>query len=105
MSSSRKANAALGAAVLFLVLSSWVAYSAFVRLHNDEAWVRHTRDVQTALAQFNVITSRAGRLRAEYVDSGDASLLQQQADVVRELRNTLTSLQMLTADNQEQRAN
>jgi signal transduction histidine kinase len=105
MSSSRKANAALGAAVLFLLLSSWVAYSAFVRLHNDEAWVRHTRDVQTALAQFNVITSRAGRLRAEYVDSGDASLLQQQADVVRELRNSLTSLQQLTADNQEQRAN
>ena len=46
-----------------------------------------------------MITARAGRLRAEYVDTGDVSFLQQQADVVRDLRNTIASLQRLTADN------
>jgi signal transduction histidine kinase len=105
MSSSGKANAALAAAVVFLLLSSCTAYLAFSRLYASEGWVRHTRDVQSVLAQFAMSNARAGRLRAEYVDSGDTSLLERQAEVVGEVRNALSSLQHLTADNQAAQTN
>jgi signal transduction histidine kinase len=102
MSSIGKVKAALVAGIVFLLLSSCSAYFAFTRLTTSERWVRHTRDVQSALAQFAVTTARAGRLRAEYVDSGDASLLQQQAEVVGQVRNAVAFLQRLTADNAQQ---
>jgi signal transduction histidine kinase len=105
MSSKGKANAALAAAIIFLLLSSCAAYYASVQLNAGEDWVRHTRDVQSALAQFSVTTSRAGRLRVEYVDSGDASFLQQQAEAVGQIRNTLATIQRLTIDNATEQTN
>jgi CHASE3 domain sensor protein len=105
MSSIGKVNAALAAAIIFLLLSSASAYLAFHRMNTNESWVRHTRDVQSALAQFSTATARAGRLRAEYVDSGEPSLLQQQAEAVRQIRNTVTVLQRVTADNPQQQVN
>jgi signal transduction histidine kinase len=105
MSSIGKVNAALAAAVLFLLLSSCSAYFAFTRMDASQGWVRHTRDVQSALSQFSMATARAGRLRSEYVDSGDDSLLQQQAEVVGQIRNTVAVIQRLTADNAQQQAN
>jgi signal transduction histidine kinase len=105
MSSIGKVNAALAAAVLFLLLSSCSAYFAFTRMNASQGWVRHTRDVQSALSQFSMATARAGRLRSEYVDSGDDSLLQQQAEVVAQIRNTEAVIQRLTADNAQQQAN
>jgi signal transduction histidine kinase len=105
MSSNGKANAALAAAVIFLLLSTCSAYFAFDRLSTSEGWVRHTHDVQSSLAQFTMSTARAGRLRAEYVDSGDPSLVQRQTDEVNQIRNTVASIQRLTADNAEEQAN
>ena len=105
MSSTGKVNAALAAAVLFLLLSSCFAYFAFTRMDASQGWVHHTRDVQNALAQFSMATARAGRLRSEYVDSGDDSLLQQQAQVVGQIRNTAAAIQRLTADDAQQQSN
>jgi signal transduction histidine kinase len=104
MSSTGKVNAALAAAVIFLLLSSCSAYFAFNRMDASQGWVRHTRDVQNALAQFSMATARAGRLRSEYIDSGDASLLQQQAEVVSQIRTAVATIQRLTADNAQQQA-
>jgi signal transduction histidine kinase len=105
MSSIGKVNAAFAAAVIFLLLSSMSAYIAMARLNTSEGWVRHTRDVQSALAQFAMETSRAGRLRAEYVDSGDPSLLQRQAEVVDKVRNSVALIAHLSADNAQQQSN
>ena len=105
MSSIGKVNAALVAAIVFLFLSSCAAYLAFSRLSTSESWVRHTRDVQSALAQFSMTTARAGRIRAEYVDSGDTSLLDQQAGAVVQIRNAVASVQRLTADNSQEQVN
>ncbi len=105
MSSNGKANAALAAAVIFLLLSTVSAYFAFDRLSSNEAWVRHTRDVQSALAQFAMSMSRAGRLRAEYVDSGDPALVQRETDEVNQTRNTVALLRRLTIDNPQEQAN
>jgi signal transduction histidine kinase len=105
MSSIGKVNAALVAAVVFLFLSSCAAYFALTRLSTSESWVRHTHDVQSAMAQFAMTTARAGRLRAEYVDSGDDSLLQEEAGAVVQVRNSVASIQNLTADNPQAQVN
>lgn len=102
MSSIGRVNAALTATIIFLLLSSCAAYLAFSSMDASQGWVRHTRDVQSALSQFSIATARAGRLRSEYVDSGDPSLLVQQADVVSQLRNSVSEIQRLTADNPRQ---
>lgn len=105
MSSIGKVKAALAAAIIFLLLSSCSAYLAFNRLKTEENWVRHTRDVQSALAQYAMTIARAGRLRAEYVESGDPLLLQQQAEQVSQVRNEVASIQRLTTDNPQEQTN
>jgi signal transduction histidine kinase len=102
MSSSTKASAALAAAIIFLFLSSFAAYFAFVRLRTSQAWVQHTRDVQLSLHEFASTETRAARLRALYVESGDESLLERHAQAVIDVRNMLTSVHGLIADNVSQ---
>lgn len=94
-----KANLALTAAVIFLLLSGGAAYIAFSRLSMNESWVRHTRDVQSGLAKFSMTTGRAARLRAEYIDSGDNTVLEEHVEVVNQVRNTLDSIRQMTSDN------
>lgn len=105
MSSAGKINAALAAAIIFLVLSSLAAYFAFGRLKQSQQWVQHTRDVEGALDNLSVTVSRAGRLRSEYVDSGNASVLGRQADAIVQVRNALAAIQRLTVDNVEEASN
>ena len=99
MSSNGKANAALAAAIVFLLLSSGAAYSAFGRLRASQGWVQHTRDVQDALDQLSKTSWRASRVSAEYIDTGDASLLEREAQTILAVRNALSSIQRRTADN------
>src|SRR5579871_2378130 len=105
MSSSGKANTALAAAIIFLLLSSCAAYLAFARLRTSQDWVQHTRRVQHAVDLYSAVANRAGRLRSEYVDSGDPSLLQRQADAVIAVRNALDAIRQLTSDNVTQQGN
>ena len=104
MSSANKANAALAAALIFLLLSTCAACFAFLRLRTSQHWVQHTRDVQLSLHRFATTATRAGRLRAQYADSGDESLLARQADAVVAARSALSSIQQLTTDNATQQA-
>jgi signal transduction histidine kinase len=104
MSSTRKANLVLGSAIVFLVLASGAAYFALARLQTSAVWVRHTLDVQHSLDHFSTILGKAGRLRSEYVDSGNPELLSRQAEVVVEVRNTLAEMRQETADNVNQQA-
>ena len=105
MSPSRKANAVLTAAIVFLVLTSCAVYFAFRRLQNSEQWVLHTLDVQHSLDHFSTTFGRAGRLRAQYVDSGDPSIRARQGETAADVRAALANIQKLTADNITQQAN
>lgn len=102
MTSTRKAQSVLVAAVVFLLLTASAAYFALVRLQTNTEWVRHTLDVQHSLDHYSTLFGKAGRLRAEYVDSGDAAVLPRQADVVVAVRNELSNIRQLTADNVNQ---
>jgi signal transduction histidine kinase len=67
--------------------------------------VRHTLDVQRELDNYSTAFARAGRLRSQYIDSGDPTLLARQAEVVMEVRNGLAAIRLLTADNLRQQMN
>ena len=97
MSLTGKVNAALFAAVVFLLLSSCAAYLSFARLRGSQNWVHHTREVQGALGEFARSLSRASRLRAEYIDSPDPSLLQRESEAVVKANNALRRIELLTA--------
>jgi len=105
MSPSSKANTVLAAAVVFLLLTTCGAYFSFVRLQTSARWVRHTLNVQRELDHFSTASTRAGRLRSQYLDSGDPALLSRQAEGVVEVRNSLAAIRRLTADNMTQQAN
>ena len=85
--------------MLFLLLTSFAAYFAFVRLRTSQGWVQHTQQVQHAIDTFSATANRAGRLRSEYVDSGDATLLQRQSEAVVLVRSALSRIRDLTSDN------
>lgn len=102
MSSTRKAQLVLVAAIVFLVLTATAAYLALARLQTNAEWVRHTLDVQHSLDHYSTLFGKAGRLRAEYIDSGNPEILSRQADVVVAVRNELSNIHQLTADNVNQ---
>ena len=105
MSSDTKANAVLAAAIIFLLLTSFAVYFAFRRLQDSEQWVLHTLDVQHSIDHFSSTVGRAGRLRAEYIDSGNPAILSRQRETAAEVRAALSTIQRLTADNVSQQAN
>ncbi len=96
---------AFGSAVMLLVLSGLAAYDATVRLRTAQRWVSHTRDVQSALGDLNNTSSRAGRARTRYIDTGDESFFQDYESAAGEIRPKLKQLGELTADNPEQKEN
>jgi signal transduction histidine kinase len=78
------------------------AYFTAVRLRTAQRWVSHTRDVQSALADINNISSRAGRARTRYVDTGLDSFFDEYQAAAAEIPTKLKVVEQLTADNPEQ---
>jgi len=78
------------------------AYFTAVRLRTAQRWVSHTRDVQSALADINNISSRAGRARTRYVDTGLDSFFDEYQAAAAEIPTKLKVIEQLTADNPEQ---
>lgn len=105
MSALGKANAALAAALIFLLLSTCAAYISFSRLHRSEQWVHHTRDVQSAMAQFETFMGQAARTRTDFAYSGDLSVLPRYAERLRQVRSTVDLIQRLTIDNAAEQLN
>jgi len=104
MASNRKANAALASAMILLLVCSVAAYFAFANLRMSQEWIQHTREVQSAIDLYGKTITRASRLRAEYVDSGDESSLQRHSEALVQARNAMSLIQSLTTDNSNQRA-
>lgn len=96
---------AFGSAVLLLLLSGLAAYDAVVRLRTAQKWVSHTRDVQSALGDLNNVSTRAGRARTRYIDTGDDTFLQDYQAAAADIPLKLEQLKQFTADNPEQQDN
>ena len=93
---------AFGAAVILLVISALAAYATVARLRIAEHWVGHTRDVQSALAELNNISARAGRARTQYVDTGDDAFFEDYQSAAAEIPPKMQLIERLVADNPEQ---
>jgi signal transduction histidine kinase len=102
VSQRTRTQLAFGAAVILLLLSGMAAYFAAVRLRTAQRWVSHTRDVQSALADINNISTRAGRARTRYVDSGNESFLEEYQAAAGEIPEKLILIERLTSDNLQQ---
>jgi signal transduction histidine kinase len=100
-----KTRLLFGSALLLFCLSGAGAFVAISRMRDAERWVTHTREVQVALANLNTVTSRAGRTRAEYMDSGDPGRLREHQLAVSQIPQTIATIRSLTADNAEQQQN
>jgi signal transduction histidine kinase len=99
VSQRTRTQLAFGAAVILLVLCGLATYFAAVRLRTAQAWVSHTRDVQSALSDVNNVCTRAGRARTRYVDSGNESFFEEYQAAAGEIPAKLKVIEDLTSDN------
>ncbi len=68
-----------------------------------EAWVDHTRDVQSGFKDVSNLSARAGRARTQYVDSGGEDFLREYQSAVSQLRSVLHRTRGLVTNNPERR--
>jgi len=104
MSSRQKARVAFASAVVLILLSALAASITISRLRTAQQWVAHGHDVEIAIADLNTVISRAGRLRSEYINTGDPDRLQEHDETVAQIPEKLHTLQGLTVDNSVQQA-
>jgi signal transduction histidine kinase len=102
VSQRTRTQLAFGAAVVLLLISGIVAYATVVRLRTAQHWVSHSRDVQSAIADLDSASTRAGRARTRYVDTGVDSFFDEYQSVAGEIPQKLQLVGRLTADNPEQ---
>ena len=95
----KKAQAAFAIATFFIFVSGLAAVFCVIKLRSTQEWVNHSYDVENAIANVNTIVSRSGRLRAEYVNSGDSRSLQEYKGVLLQIPRALDDLRALTRDN------
>ncbi len=105
MSSHQKARLAFTSAVLLILLSGLAASVTISRLRSAQQWVTHGHDVENGIADLNTVINRAGRLRAEYVDSGSPNRLSEFEATVEQIPQKMAALEQMTSDNPVQRAN
>lgn len=91
-----------GAAVVLLVFSGVAAYVTVVRLREAQRWVSHTRDVQSAVADIESTSTRAGRARTRYVDTGNNTFFDDFQAAAGEIPAKLKLVERLKSDNSEQ---
>jgi signal transduction histidine kinase len=102
VSQRTRTQLAFGAAVILLVLSGMAAYVTAVRLRTAQRWVTHSHEVQSALADIDSVSARAGRARTRYVDTGDDSFSEEYQAAAGEIPKKLQRVERLTSDNTEQ---
>ena len=102
MSRSQRAKIALALALLLLCLSGAAAGFVIDRLHDAEAQVHHTYDVEVAIGDVESSLTTVGRTRVAYTNSPTSETLQSFEDAVKEVGAALGKLRQLTADNPAQ---
>jgi signal transduction histidine kinase len=102
MSAKKKARLAFASALTLLLICGTAATITIVRLLISAKWVAHTYDVQVALGNLQSASTMAARLRAQYLDSGNATYLPQYESAKTLLHQKAADLRQLVADNSEQ---
>jgi len=105
MSPRRKARLVFSLALILLVSSGIGATVSILQLVSSTKWVAHTYDVKQSLSKIEALFALAGRTRANYVASGDASARAQFDPAVASLQQEIHAITEVTSDNPVQREN
>lgn len=89
-------------ALVLLTLAAGATYITTARLIQAQRWVTHTREVQAALSNVGTLAARAGRIRTQYVQSGDPAQLAEFEAAVADSEQAVESAKQITQDNPQQ---
>jgi signal transduction histidine kinase len=103
MSPRQKARLVFSLAMLLLISTGIGATASILSLVSSTKWVAHTYDVKESLSRIESLFALAGRMRANYVASGDASARSQYESAVVNLQSEIHSISEVTSDNPIQR--
>ncbi len=105
MSPRQKARLIFSLALLLLISSGIATSFSIVRLVNSTKWVAHTYDVKQSISKIESVFALAGRTRARFVASGDASAREQYNSAITLLQSELQDAERDISDNPVQREN
>jgi signal transduction histidine kinase len=105
MSPRQKARLVFSLAMLLLISTGVGATASILNLLSSTKWVAHTYDVKESLSKIESLFGLAGRMRANYVASGDGSARSQYESAVVSLQGEIHSIAEVTGDNPIQREN
>jgi methyl-accepting chemotaxis protein len=98
----KKLAASFGLAALTLVVIAVVSYRNASRLIENDAWVAHTHQVRTELADLLSELKDAETGQRGYLITGDESYLAPYQSALAAIKGTLDDVRRLTADNPDQ---
>ena len=105
MSPRQKARLIFSLALLLLISSGIATSFSIVGLVNSTKWVTHTYDVKQSISKIESVFALAGRTRARFVASGDASARAQYNSAITLLQSELQDAERDVSDNPAQREN
>jgi signal transduction histidine kinase len=105
MSPRRKARLVFSLALLLLISSGIGASVSILQLVSSTKWVAHTYEVKQSLSEIESLFALAGRMRANYVASGDAATRPQFEAAIIDLQHAIHDVRDVTSDNPVQLAN
>jgi signal transduction histidine kinase len=105
MSPRQKARLVFSLAMILLISSGIGATVSILSLVSSTRWVAHTYDVKESLSKIESLFAFVGRMRGNYVASGDGSARSQYESAVVRLQSEIHSIAEVTGDNPIQREN
>jgi signal transduction histidine kinase len=105
MSPRRKGRLVFSLALLLLISSGIGASVCILQLVSSTKWVAHTYEVKQSLSEIESLFALAGRMRANYVASGDAATRPQFEAAIIDLQHAIHDVRDVTSDNPVQLAN
>lgn len=91
--------------IVILALLAYASDRGANRYAASEAWVSHTREVGTQLAQLQADIARASRRSYQDILLGEAEAALHQNANFADVRNRMSQIQQLTRDNSQQQTN
>jgi PAS domain S-box-containing protein len=99
VSRQRRAQLAFICTVALLIGSGVATGLVMTRFVESQMWVIHTLEVEAAIGDLTAATGKAGRARAEYVNTGSEDLLHAFDAAIPDIQEKLDRIAHLTKDN------
>lgn len=102
MSAQQRVQLTFACAVGLLMASGAATGFVVTRFIASQGWVIHAREVEAAIGELSAATGKAGRARAEYVNTGREEFLDAFNNEIPDVRKKLDRIADLIKDNPKQ---